>query len=149
MANQPYRSQYKEPVSLPSIPDDMSKLTGQQLNEIADKWAKELTRVKTNQIRNIFGQVNHLKTSFKLKNFELSKIERELLLLKPKIAYIKGRHGKNNPDDPFLILFNFFNSAINATIKALNNEKETEIALNNFFDLVESLVAYHKYHGGD
>ena len=63
-----------------------------------------------------------------------------MILLKPKLAYAAGRHPRQ------LKAFQaFMVQAIDGVVKSENKGN----ALTNFFDLLEAVVAYHKFHGGD
>lgn len=69
-------------------------------------------------------------------NFDL--IKTDILLLKPKIAYAAGRKREVKP----------FQEFVDELIDALLNSNDKEKAVQNFFNIVESVVAYHKYFGG-
>jgi len=119
---------------------DLSSLSPEEINQIAQFQGEKFARgIKTNQIRNIFSTITKIRNDFKSNKgkFEES-IRRELVMLKPKLAYAAGR----NPDvRPFQELFD---SAINGVIQSSKPEE----ALRNFFDLAEAVVAYHKFYGG-
>ena len=96
--------------------------------------------IKTNQIRNFFGAVVLIKNDMlSMNEFNFSMIEPKLVLLKPKLAYAAGRQKKVESFKTFM------DDAIDAVLKANDKEK----AVKNFFNLIESVVAYHKYYGGD
>ena len=67
-------------------------------------------------------------------------IQTELILLKPKLAYAAGR--QKNVKKNFQ---KFMTKAINGVADAQNKKD----AIEKFFALVESIVAYHKFYGGN
>jgi len=83
---------------------------------------KELTR---SQIRNILDTIQMMR------EFNKDKLQ----LLRPKLAYLAGRHGGRVKE---------FQRIIDKSILMVTNEKEFE----NFTNFVEAIVAYHRYHGG-
>jgi CRISPR-associated protein Csm2 len=121
--------------------DALDIMTPQALIEIATKKGKEFKTIKTNQIRNFFSAILSIKNQVQLagKDFNYSQIETELLLLKPKLAYAAGRQSVVRPYKEFM----------DAAIEAVEISQNKEKALLNFFNLIESVVAYHKYHGGN
>jgi CRISPR-associated protein Csm2 len=129
------------------LPNDLAELKPEDLNAIADKKGNDFTKIKTNQIRNVFANINAIRTDFKIaittkdaqdQNEKINKIKRDLVLLKPKLAYAAGRQNVVKSFQEFLF------ELINKTV----NSKKIELALENFFIMVESVVAYHKFHGG-
>jgi|YNPMSStandDraft_1061717.scaffolds.fasta_scaffold00325_7 CRISPR-associated protein Csm2 len=129
------------------LPNDLAELKPEDLNAIADEKGKNFTKIKTNQIRNVFANINAIRTDFKIaittkdaqdQNEKINKIKRDLVLLKPKLAYAAGRQNVVKSFQEFLF------ELINKTV----NSKKIELALENFFIMVESVVAYHKFHGG-
>ena len=129
------------------LPNDLAELKPEDLNAIADKKGNDFTKIKTNQIRNVFANINAIRTDFKIaittkdaqdQNEKINKIKRDLVLLKPKLAYAAGRQNVVKSFQEFLF------ELINKTV----NSKKLELALENFFIMVESVVAYHKFYGG-
>ena len=108
-------------------------------NEQGRKFSEDKGRdeVKTSQLRTFYSAVNRIRVQFQQKP-EFSSIERSLILLKPKLAYAAGRHKTLKGFQSFMV------QAIDGVV----NSKNQEGALNNFFDLLEAVVAYHKFHGG-
>lgn len=129
------------------LPDDLKDLIAENLDSIANQKGKDFSKIKTNQIRNVYSNINILRTNFRysktIKDQEelkkvYSNINRDLILLKPKLAYAKGRQTNVQPFQEFL--FQLIDRTVNST--------DPKLALENFFVMVESIVAYHKYHGG-
>jgi len=86
--------------------------------------------ISTSQIRNIFSDMK------KMNNFEKNK--RELILLRPKLAYVAGRHGKRTIEMVDL------QKVMDECIQKINDEK----SFQNFQDFFEAILAYHKFYGG-
>lgn len=128
----------------------MDELSPVEINSFAEEEGKKYAKdIKTNQIRNFFAHVNQMRTVFRnakiiedperhLAQKDLEKLERQLMLLKPKLAYAAGRQKVVKP------MYNF----ISKTIDAVNDSTDKIQAFENFFDLVEGIVAYHKFNGG-
>lgn len=109
----------------------------EKLIEDAEKFGKYLAEqnLSTSQIRNIFSETK------RMKSYEKSKSE--LMLLRPKLAYVAGRHGKWKQGrlvGPVPTL----SKILNECIKNVNSE----IAFENFKDFFEAILAYHRYYGG-
>lgn len=117
--------------------EDLANVKGLQINEIANEKGREFKSIHTNQLRNVFSAVNGIKTKF-INRKSLEEIKDDLILLKPKLAYAKGRQPKIEPFQRFMF----------EAIDSVANSKNFERALTNFFALVEAIVAYHKYYGG-
>lgn len=110
--------------------------TAKQMVKFAENLAKDIFRdVSTSQIRNAYGTVKKLEmqSSFTDKSY------RELLLLKPKLAYARGRASKKDA-------FKQLEDALGAGIDAVEvKQPETFKRFCNFF---EAILAYHKANGG-
>jgi CRISPR-associated protein Csm2 len=110
--------------------------TAKRMVEYAEKLAMEICRdVSSSQIRNAYGTVKKLEMQSVFDN----KSYRELLLLKPKLAYARGRSSKKE-------IFKKLEDTLSAAIDAVDvKEPETFKRFCNFF---EAILAYHKAHGG-
>ena len=118
-----------------------------ELTKCADKLGESLVKagLTTAQIRNIFGIARRLKTSWKHPDKstpqEHKKSRRDLVLLKPKLAYQASR----KPSVETLRVW--ITEAINLVVSASNEAEEYQY-FTNFFDFFEATLAYHKYYGG-
>lgn len=123
---------------------DIKNLTISQIDEIADKVAHVLSveKIKTNQIRNVYGYISRVRNSFNKRTKKNEEIKNMIIFLKPKLAYIAGRIDKVKESK----MDKFYKTAIDS-ISNTNNE-ELEKALDNFFKLSEAIVAYHRYYAG-
>lgn len=109
-----------------------------KLVEVAERLGKDFARdrdrdrLSTSQIRNVFGAVKRLQ----MKGQFDQQAARELILLKPKLAYQAGRHG-----DTVKHLGQVLSKAID---RVESDPKRFE----NFVDFFEAILAYHKAYGG-
>lgn len=101
---------------------------GKELSESTDYRNPAMT---TSQIRKFFGEVKRIQASF-----EASK--EDVPLLSAKLAYAVGRK-------PTVKMKKFF-TEFQPAISAIDNKKEN---YDRFVKLLESTVAFHKFHGGD
>jgi CRISPR-associated protein Csm2 len=69
---------------------------------------------------------------------DFSRIEREVELLKPRLAYA-ARHEEVKP----------LKKVLDKAIDGVKNSNRKEKAFENFLRFVESIVAYHKFYGGE
>ena len=117
---------------------DIGKVEAGDIDSIGNAQGKTFSgQVKTSQLRTFYSAVNRIRVRFQ-QDSAFSGIERSLILLKPKLAYAAGRHKTLKDFQSFMV------QAIDGVVNS-ENQKD---ALNNFFDLLEAVVAYHKFHGG-
>jgi CRISPR-associated protein Csm2 len=123
--------------------NDLSTLTPEDIDSISENFGYKLADrregIKTNQVRNIFSTVLALRTKLKTEKAFSEDIHNDLVLIKPKLAYAAGRQRNVRP------LYDLLSHGITATV----NSKDQVKGLENFIQLVESIVAYHKFHGGN
>jgi len=121
------------------IPKDLAELEPEVIDRLAhDMGRKYAGSVKTAQVRNVFAHINRMRTRLRRNRSVSPEIKRDLVMLKPRLAYAGGRQEKVLPMSKDLM------QVVDAVLKSQNFEK----ALRNFFDLVEGIVAYHKFYGG-
>ena len=105
------------------------------------KYLAKTKRVSTSQVRNIFAEIQRIKSRAKNENFEIGTENfKSFLLLKPKMAYManKGSRGSKEGLDSL-------NRVLVKAHFAVTSENENKSkALGNFCDLFEAIVAYHK-----
>ena len=122
-------------------PIDLNTITAEELDRRGEEWGKKLAReVKTNQIRNVYGAVQHIRVCASRPQPDTEDINRRLIFLKPKLAYASGRQSALKPLRDLLV------QAIDSVVKKDNPNAEK--ARENFFFLMEAIVAYHKFYGG-
>lgn len=120
--------------------NDLSKITPQDIDSIGNSYAKKFSedKVKTNQLRNFYSSILSIRTKFNNAGEVTPQIERELILLKPKLAYASGRQTKVKP------FYELMCDGIDATVNLAANEKAE--ALRNLISITEAIVAYHKFY---
>lgn len=91
--------------------------------------------VSTSQIRNIFSKVK------RMKSYEKNKTD--LLLLRPKLAYVAGRHGKRKGKELTGAIVDL-QVILDECIRKIKDEK----SFKKFQDFFEAILAYHRYYGG-
>lgn len=110
------------------------------MTEFADGAGKELAKkLTTSQIRNIYSEIKRIQSV----GFENDKSS--FYLLKPKVAYAYGRTIKKSRDGLFgnnglKIFKEIFDQAADVVTD--------EVTYNNFCNMMEAILAYHKYYGG-
>lgn len=97
-------------------------------------------KLTTNQLRRFFGDIKRLEMQVLSQETFDERLKNELLLLKPKLAYAKGRSQNTKIDE--------FHQEITTAIDAVIGTPTKE-SFRNFVKLVEAIVAYHKAHGGE
>lgn len=90
----------------------------------------------TSQIRNVFGEMRRIQ----LTGFEGQKTA--FLMLKPKLAYTVKRHDKEG----LRAFFELFKLAFDAVDTA--NTIDGKVHYENLMNLIEAILAYHKFWGG-
>lgn len=118
---------------------DLGAITAADIDGIGEAQGRAFFRnVKTSQLRAFYSAVNRIRVQSQQANGFSPEIERSLILLKPKLAYAAGRHKTLKSFQSFMV------QAIDGVV----NSNGKKLALTNFFDLLEAVVAYHKFHGG-
>ncbi|MCT7995980.1 type III-A CRISPR-associated protein Csm2 [Laspinema olomoucense] len=90
-------------------------------------------RLETNQVRKFLDAINRLKSVLAQEN-DFSKIETEVVLLKPKLAYAAAREKAAKPLSQVMS-------------KAIDKVASTE-DFERLVQFIESIIAYHKAEGG-
>ncbi|MBO3463292.1 type III-A CRISPR-associated protein Csm2 [Aetokthonos hydrillicola Thurmond2011] len=90
-------------------------------------------RLETNQVRKFLDAVNRLKADL-AETGEFAKIETEVVLLKPKLAYASARQKAAKP----------LSEVMSAAIDRVRSKEDFE----RLVQLIESIIAYHKAEGG-
>ncbi len=90
-------------------------------------------RLETNQVRKFLDAVNRLKADLG-ETGDFSKIETEVVLLKPKLAYAAARQRAAKP----------LGDVMSKAIDKVHSKEDFE----RLVQLLESVIAYHKAEGG-
>lgn len=117
---------------------DLATIDPEELNRLAESKSREFVNIKTNQIRIFFSAVSTLRQHFRDTRRYDKELERSLILLKPRLAYAAGRQPVVKP----------FQAFMTQAIDGVTGSENRDLAVRNFFSLVEAVVAYHKFHGG-
>lgn len=137
---------------------DFANLSPEDINSIAEGKGKfyatnKITRpngkpidisIKTSQIRNFYSSIVSIREKFKIERKLTEEIERDLILLKPKLAYSVGRQSKDSK-----ITYKDFYDLITIAIDLTTQSSKKEKAFQNFLDLIEAIVAYHRFNNGE
>lgn len=117
------------------------------LVETAQTWGEYLAKqgLTTSQIRGIFGQVRQIEMAWPLdvqNSQRVQAAERDLILLKPKLAYQAQRDAeKNKNTQPVRSLEGILIPAIDLVEGNRDN-------FQRFVDFFEAVLAYHRAAGG-
>jgi CRISPR-associated protein Csm2 len=123
--------------------NNIASMSPEEIVREAENIARQLAtqdRVKTGQIRNFYSGITRLRTEFAKDGFVSPKVQKQMVLLKPKLAYAAGRQ---------IAVKTTFYPKMTAAVDGVLNAGNKDLALDNFFLFVESVVAYHKYYGGE
>lgn len=90
-------------------------------------------RLETNQVRKFLDAVNRLKTDLPEKK-DFSRIEAEVVLLKPKLAYSAARQKAAKP----------LSDVMSVAIDKVHSIED----FNRLVQFIEAIIAYHKAAGG-
>lgn len=132
--------------TIPSKQDMRSIIQGDAVlsAEKTVEWAQRLAKalkaadLKSSQLRNIFGQVRQIEMSWPLndeKTEYAGQANRDLILLKPKLAYQAGRVPAVAP------LAEVLTTGIDLV-------EGNRTYFQRFVDFFEAVLAYHKAEGG-
>lgn len=118
-----------------SVPDFKDEWITQGLNEDAIKFCEKLGKfcskgLTNSQIRNFYGEVKRLQN-------KPGESGNKRIMLQPKLAYASARN-KNEGST-------LFNKKLQPALKLAVKE---DAYFQNFCDLLEAILSYHKVHGG-
>lgn len=110
----------------------------------AEPFARALVSggLKSSQLRNIFGEARKIQAKWRP---DSESYRNDLILLKPKLAYQAARF-RTRQSDPLTPLTSVLSDAIDLAIQDRAKERDR---FQNFMNLFEAVVAYHKASGGD
>lgn len=100
----------------------------------ADAMGKEMAQGKltNSKIRNVYGEMKRIQMG------EFDKLKSSFYLLKPKMAYAVGREKNGRGLQLFKCIFD-------ECFPLVTDQK----TYNNFCNLMEAILAYHKFYGGE
>ena len=110
-----------------------------QADALGERLAKPL---KTSQIRNIFGAVRRIEMNWpeNASDEQARRAHRELLMLKPKMAYQAKRESERKGRGVEML-----RQVLDPAIGMVERKHDR---FQNFVDFFEAILAYHKAHGG-
>jgi CRISPR-associated protein Csm2 len=118
-----------------------AQVTVEQARALGESLARQLT---TSQIRNIFGTVRRIEMNWPeearndAEQQRAARAQRELLLLKPKMAYqAKRERGRGVA---------MLTDVLSDAIDLVGDERQN---FQHFVDFFEAILAYHKAYGGN
>jgi CRISPR-associated protein Csm2 len=118
-----------------------AKVTVEQARTLGENLARQLT---TSQIRNIFGTVRRIQMNWpedpttETEQQRANRAQRELLLLKPKMAYqAKRERGRGVA---------MLTDVLSEAIDLVGDDRDN---FQHFIDFFEAILAYHKAYGGN
>lgn len=122
----------------PDIQDWIKNGITKETVTYADAMGKKLKDdgLTTSQIRNVFGEMRKIQ----MNGFKGEKAN--FLLLRPKLAYAVKRQNAKGMEE----FYNLFCVAYDA-VETENVERAT-IQFDHLLQIMEAVLAYHKYHGG-
>jgi CRISPR-associated protein Csm2 len=148
MGRQPYGDRRdRPPVEKPRV--DVQKImtegASKEMIEQAEALGQYLVdlKLKTSQIRNIFGTVREIEMSWQAdaKPEEVAKARRQLIMLKPKMAYQAAREEQNKKG----IGVKELAAVLSPAISLVGDDRAR---FQNFVDFFEAILAYHTAAGG-
>lgn len=105
-----------------------------------DKFKKEDKQaLSKSQIRNVFGEIKRIQQ----KGICLQESYTSFLILKPKVAYANGRNKSMGME-----LFKWIFDEGWEVVNQCKDNSRKQIVYNNFCNVLESILAYHKAYGG-
>lgn len=121
--------------TIKNLPDGLKTYPIRDLVKHAEEFGPYLKKqgLETNQVRKFLDAVNRLKADL-AETGEFAKVETEVVLLKPKLAYAAARQRAAKP----------LNEVMSAAIDKVHSKEDFE----RLVQLVESIIAYHKAEGG-
>ncbi len=141
--------------------DWISKRIDNDCIEYADEFGKYLCDLRGNaagdnaltnsQIRNVFGEIKRIQQIVNGNADKFEEQETAFLLLRPKLAYAEARVVAKNKTSTIQAFKSVLEQAHHAVFNVDEKDKEVKkkiIRFQNFVDLTEAILAYHKSYGG-
>jgi CRISPR-associated protein Csm2 len=117
---------------------DLALYQASEIDEEAKKQGQNFRFINENQLRNFYTAIVRMRIEFQnSRDGNYESVKRNLILLKPKLAYAAGRDRRN--------LLPFKDFMTNVIDKAVTS-RDLKVAFDNFFALTEAIIAYHKFY---
>ena len=135
MSKNRYQGVIPEDKVVQIITEDEPRLLVEQAERAGQELARQ--RLTKSQIRNIFGTVRQIQLNWpaSISDGERRARVRELLLLKPKLAYQAARESKVGP----------LADVLDVAIDQVGDRRER---FQRLVELFEAILAYHTKYGG-
>ncbi len=152
----PYNNKKRESATV-ATPDALKRIDGwiqtdfeDETIAFTDEFAKELVdnRLTTSQIRIIFSEVKRIASRVSLPEGSLVGNKKDFLMLRPKMAYAAKRAGTHGTKSLQEVLERAHIAVTDKMKEDQIKESEVDRVFFNFVDFFESILAYHKVHGG-
>lgn len=123
------------------IPQWVTSGINEEAIKFAEEFGKDLANndLSTSQIRNVFSEIKYIQMHGE-KDFLIT----PLLLLKPKLAYAKKRKASGKAAKAAEDLEKVLGKGIDTIVAGKNQF----LLFENFANLFEAILAYHKAYGG-
>ena len=117
------------------LPGNLQTYPIRELVQHAEEFGPHLKRerLETNQVRKFLDAINRLKAVL-TDTGDFSKIETEVVLLKPKLAYAAARQKAAKP----------LSDVMSVAIDKVRSKEDFQ----RLVQFIESIIAYHKAEGG-
>ena len=124
-----------------NLPNWITVQVNKDAVNFAEEFGKYLAKEKfsNSQMRNIFGEIKRLQ----MRKWDES-VETSLLLLKPKLAYSAKRQMGHQAENAAKKLKDFLCVGIDSVVDGDDKSK----CFDNFANIYEAILAYHKAFGG-
>ncbi len=119
---------------------DLSTATPQQIEQFyASKGKDYYGKFTTNQLRNFFSEIVSLRTYYRTGNKDRTRLELRLRKLKSMLIYAEGKQSRSD-------LSSFRKDVFSLIDSVLDDKGDFNKKLELFFDIIEGMVAYHKFY---
>lgn len=142
--NRDKKGRDKESDLIDQIPLKLRDWSGEEQIRFAEALARECKQVSTSKMRNIYGGVVKTRRKFEekersgsLNEKDVHKIISDLHLMRAKVAYFVGRSSGNEKSS-----LDLFKRCFEKMVGSVIDEED----LRTIFNVMESIVAYHKYY---
>lgn len=137
-------------------PNQMAQIIQYDRPEILDATANWLGKrlaeanLTNNQIRNVFGTARQIEAKWRSSSTrqtgaeasQTSPARRDLILLKPKLAYQAARH-ESRGRSPLAELRDWLTAGIDAVVAPSGSELSEKDRFKHFMEFFEAVLAYH------
>jgi CRISPR-associated protein Csm2 len=125
-------NQQREQIQNFILSDDNAEQMVKEAENISENM---INKVSASQLRKIYGAIKKLEMS----HYD-EKVYRQLVLIKPKLTYMRGR-SKKDQKLYYENLEQIFGAAIDAV------KKDDDTTFQRFCQFIEAILAYHKVYG--